>query len=83
MKLSDQVEAATGADRELDALIALALGWRERRVGRLGLSGRTPGSFLWFPPDETLGMKGRVRPPAFTGPRKRKDTAAALRARGL
>ena len=27
MKLSDEVEAATGADRELDALIALALGW--------------------------------------------------------
>ena len=83
MTLSAKVEAATGADRELDALIADALGWRDRLVTGLGLRGRTPGRLMWFPPDEIWGTRGRSRPPSFTGPRKRKDTVTALRARGL
>ena len=81
LSLAERCERAAGADRELDAEIAVAFGWRQRRVTRLGLNGRTPGSWLWFAPDEKWGDKGRRHPPSFAGPRKREDTAAALRAR--
>ena len=66
---------------ELDVLCAEALDWRQRRVTGLGLNGRTPGSDLWFPPFAPWGTKGSRRPPHFSGPRKRKWAAAALRAK--
>ena len=45
-----RVEAATKANRDLDHDIAEALGGQIRRVSRLGLSGRTPGSMRVFWP---------------------------------
>jgi len=78
-ELAARCEAATGADRELDVEIAIALGWHQRRVTRLGLNGRTPGSDLWFPPHAPWGHKGYRNPPAFSGSRKRAAIAAALR----
>lgn len=71
-----RVEAATGPDGMLDRQIALALGWRERRVTKLGLNGRTTGGYRWFEPDYPHAR----RLPRFTGPRKRAATLQALRA---
>lgn len=79
LKLAEIV-AASGPNERLDAEVAEALGWRQRRVTRLGLNGRTPGSDLWFSPTDGFGTPGRRKPPRFTGPRKRAATIAALRA---
>ena len=38
MKLSDQVEAATGADRELDARVAVATGWTDSAGKQWGVT---------------------------------------------
>ena len=80
-ELLERVKTASGADRELDAEVARALGWRERRVTRLGLRGRTPGSYRWFSPDEQWGDKGSATPPRLTGPRGRQRTITLLEAK--
>jgi hypothetical protein len=74
-ELLSRVEAA-GADGLLDRQVAIALGWDERRVTRLGLNGRTPGRWEWFAPDS---LTSRTLP-RFTGPRKRTATIALLKA---
>ena len=70
MKLSDQVEAATGADRELDALIYLALHLPDWRKGSPWK--KTNG---WFKPDCATdamafffhdGMGSHKTAPAYT-----------------
>jgi len=82
--LAQRCEVASGPDRRLDAEIALALGWRQMRVGRLGISGRSAGSLYWFAPGASMipgtpSAGGSRNPPRFTGPRKRTDTIAALK----
>jgi hypothetical protein len=81
LRLAELCEKADGPDRELDAKIAPHLGWHQRVVTRLGLNGRTPGSWLWFEDGAPWGTPGRRNPPSFSGPRRRKATVAALRAR--
>jgi hypothetical protein len=81
MELADRCEKASRPDRELDAEIPVTFDWYQRRVTRLGLNGRTPGSVLWFPPDAPWSYTGRRHPPAFSGPRNRARIAAALRSR--
>jgi hypothetical protein len=66
----------SGPDGLTDRLVAHALGWHERRVTRIGLNGRTPGQWRWFDP-EGHGPKSL---PRFTGPRKRTETSALLKA---
>lgn len=78
--LADRVERATDLDRELDAEAAVALGWGRRRVGGLGVNGRTKGSYYWFRPGAAFREKGSRNPPRLSGPRKRAATAACLRA---
>lgn len=81
LTLIERLEKLTEPDRETDRECAIALGWHERRVSRLGLSGRSPGSWRWFIyPDDTNG-KGRAYPPRFSGSRKKAETIALLRAR--
>ena len=80
IELAERISALGSRDEYLDRQAAMALGWHSRLVTRLGLSGRTPGSWLWFPPDAPWGTPGRRNPPALTGPRKRAETVAALRA---
>jgi len=79
--LIDRVESAVGPDRELDREIGEALGWHQRKVTGLGMNGRTPGRWLWFPPfDPNASWPQKPKTlPAFTGPRKRAATLAALR----
>ncbi|KNY11868.1 hypothetical protein AKG11_32735 [Shinella sp. SUS2] len=45
-----RLEKGSGPDRDLDWDIAEALGASIRRVGRLGLNGRSPGSWRAFFP---------------------------------
>ena len=73
--LADRIEAS-GWSRELDEEAAIALGWQERKVTSLGLNGRTPGRWLWCPPDPPFKPR---RLPRFTGPRMRKWTIELLR----
>jgi len=78
MELAARVEA--GGDVKLDEEAAVALGWKRRRVGSLGLKGRTSGSYFWFPPNAPFATKGRRKPPRFSGPKMKRDAAACLRA---
>ena len=80
LALAERLDRETG-NRDDDAMVALALGWTQRRVTRLGINGRTPGSMRWFSPVAHFGYQGTRNPPRFTGPRHRLATAAALRAR--
>ena len=79
MALAERAEKATGPDRALSEKAHEALGWRERLVTRLGLSGRTKGSYMWFTPADGW-RKPRRNLPCLSGPLVRKRVAAALRA---
>lgn len=81
LALADRVEMAREADEELEEEAHIALGWRRQRVTSLGLNGRTPGRWLWFPPDRVWGTKGRYTLPSVKGPVVRKRLVTALRAR--
>jgi hypothetical protein len=83
LELADEVAELNIGEAGYQALnerVALALGWRTKRVTGLGMNGRTPGRWLWFPPDEVWGTKGRANPPQLLNS-KREQTIAALRAR--
>lgn len=67
-----RVQMSDGVDRDLDWDIAEALGGNVRRVSRLGLSGRTPGSNRVFWPGKVDNNKGSAIP-AYT-----KDRTKAL-----
>src|SRR3546814_17660283 len=67
-KLIERVEADGAFDRELNEEVAQVFGWHVRKVTRLGLNGRTPGSWLWFPPNAAFGHKGSRMPHNFIGP---------------
>lgn len=56
-----RLDKGFGPDRDLDWDIAEALGGMVRRVSRLGLNGRSPGSWRVFWGDNTSG-KGSVIP---------------------
>lgn len=77
--LAERVERASGPDDDLSQKAHLELGWHSRRVTRLGLNGRTPGSYLWFPPNAEWGATGRKKLPCLSGPKVRKRVAEALR----
>lgn len=78
--LAARVEALTEIDPELNERVAEAFGWHVRLVTSLGINGRTPGRWLWFPPYPEVG-RGRAKPPLFIGSRKRASTVVALRSR--
>lgn len=56
-----RLDKGFGPDRDLDWDIAEALGGHVRRVSRIGLNGRSPGSWRVFWNDKTNG-KGSVIP---------------------
>ena len=60
--LRERVAGLTGADRDLDEDIATALGGIVRRVTRIGLNGRTPGSYRVFWPGRDNGGRGSAIP---------------------
>src|SRR3546814_17998772 len=71
-KLIERVEADGAFDRELNEEVAQVFGWHVRKVTRLGLNGRTPGSWLWFPPNDAFGHQGSRMPQPFLGPPSRR-----------
>src|SRR3546814_11278401 len=77
--LIERIEADGAFDRELNEEVAQVFGWHVRKVTRLGLNGRTPGSWLWFPPNAAFGHKGSRMPPNFIGPRSRGRPLERLR----
>lgn len=81
LSLAARVEALTGPDRDLDWEIAEARGGQIRRVSRLGLSGRSPGSYRVFWPTTRVPGPGNSIPTYTKTPETRKRAAAALRAK--
>lgn len=53
-----RIDKRTGPDRDLDWDIAEALGANIRRVSRLGLNGRSPGSYRAFWPKSDPSGRG-------------------------
>lgn len=47
-ELIERVEKLDGPDRDVDEAIVEAMGGHVRRVSRLGLNGRSPGSYRAF-----------------------------------
>ncbi|MGV7119535.1 hypothetical protein [Sphingopyxis sp. 550A] len=78
--LIERIEADGAFDRGLNEEVAQVFGWHVRKVTRLGLNGRTPGSWIWFPPNAPFGHKGSRMPHNFIGPRSRVRTLERLRA---
>jgi hypothetical protein len=79
--LAERVEGRSKPDRDLDYEVAEALGGQVRRVSRIGLSGRSPGSWrVFWPPSNAHGVGSAI--PYYT----RTDasrTRAASRLRAL
>jgi len=80
-ELIERVEKRTGRDRDLDMEIAEALGGSVRRVSRLGLNGRSPGSYRVFWPHSDCWGPGHVIPYYTKDDRSRQRAVALLRAK--
>lgn len=70
-----RLEKCAGRDRDLDEEIAEALGGSVRRVSRLGLNGRSPGSFRVFWPGTTSKTGSAI--PYYTKDEKTRARAMA------
>lgn len=77
-ELIKRVERARRTDRDLDQDVATALGASIRRVTRLGLNGRTPGSYRAFFPYSDP-RKGSAIPYYTKTERSRARAVALLR----
>lgn len=62
MSLLTSLRDLKGPDREVDAEIALLLGWQRKKAGINGLSGKP--DFIWAEPGERFSYGSR--PPSFT-----------------
>ena len=78
-KLIEDIEKATGPDWRLDEQVIEALGGHIRRVSRLGLTGRTPGSYRAFF-DHSHPIKGSAIPKYTKTPESRQRIIKRLRA---
>jgi hypothetical protein len=79
-ELIARVERLKATNRDIDWDIAEAFGGAVRRVSRLGLGGRAPGSYRVFWPGKEHNLKGSAIPYYTKTPESRARIVAKLRA---